>query len=104
VASVRVGAVSGADEIYASDRDGNRDFVTSGTVASGQTRRMIWCEPGEPPRRPAAPPQAPAGPTHPQLRRDQLVAMGPGLPQSNAPRVYVNTKTRRPSPFSFIPA
>jgi adenine-specific DNA-methyltransferase len=50
VASVRVGAVSGADEIYVSDRDGNRDFVSSGTIASGQTRRMIWCEPGEPPR------------------------------------------------------
>jgi adenine-specific DNA-methyltransferase len=102
VASVRVGAVSGADEIYASD--GNRDFVTSSTVRSGQTRRMIWCEPGEP-----APPLLP--------HRDRLLARrirrfdetnwwhwGRGYPQSDAPRIYVNTKTRRRSPSSSTPA
>ncbi len=104
VAAVRVGAVSGADDIYVSDRDGNRDFVSSGTVASGQTRRMIWCEPGEPP--------PPALLPH----RKRLLARrirsfddsnwwqwGRGYPQSNAPRVYVNTKTRRPKPFFIHP-
>ena len=35
VATVRVGAVSGADEIYVSDLHGNRDFVSSSTIASG---------------------------------------------------------------------
>lgn len=38
-----------ADELYASDEFGNRDFVCSSTVANGKTRRMIWCELGEPP-------------------------------------------------------
>jgi adenine-specific DNA-methyltransferase len=32
-----------------SDAYGNRNFVCSSTVSSGQTRRMLWCEPGEPP-------------------------------------------------------
>ena len=100
VATVRVGAVSGADEIYVSDRDGNRDFVSSGTIASGQTRRMIWCEPGEPP--PAA-----LLPHRKRLLARRIRSFddsnwwqwGRGYPQSDAPRIYVNTKTRRPEPF-----
>ncbi|WP_347248897.1 class I SAM-dependent methyltransferase [Zoogloea sp.] len=100
VAAVRVGAVSGADDIYVSDRHGNRDFVSSGTIASGETRRMIWCEPGEPP--PAA--------LLPHRKRLQARRIrnfdhtnwwqwGRGYPQSDAPRIYVNAKTRRPEPF-----
>ena len=100
VASVKVGAVSGLDAIYASERDGNRDFVTSATARSGQTRRMIWCEPGDPPPEVLRP------------HHDALIARrirpfdesnwwqwGRGYPQSDAPRVYVNTKTRRAAPF-----
>ena len=49
IAFVKVGAVSGADDVYASMESGNREFVCSSTVADGKTRRMIWCEPGEPP-------------------------------------------------------
>ncbi|MDR2111589.1 MAG: class I SAM-dependent methyltransferase, partial [Candidatus Accumulibacter sp.] len=49
IAFVKVGAVSGADEVYTSAIHGNRDFVCSSTAADGKTRRMIWCEPGEPP-------------------------------------------------------
>ena len=49
VASVKVGAVSGLDAVFASEAHGNRDFVTSATARTGQTRRMIWCEPDAPP-------------------------------------------------------
>ena len=100
VASVKVGAVSGLDEIYADARRGNRDFVCSDTVRSGQTRRMIWCEPGEPPPRALLP------------HRERLIARrirpftehnwwhwGRGYAQSVRPRVYVNGKTRAAQPF-----
>ena len=49
LASVKVGAVSGADEIYADTRQGNRDFVCSSTRATGKTRRMIWVGVDDPP-------------------------------------------------------
>lgn len=100
VAFVKVGAVSGADEIYANAYYGNRDFVCSNTAASGETRRMIWCEPGEPP---------PAGL---KPHRARLIARrirpfdesnwwqwGRGYHQSDRPRVYVNGKTRVSQPF-----
>ncbi len=100
LAFVKVGAVSGADDIYASDHYGNRPFVCSSTATTGETRRMLWCEPGEPP--PAV--------LHPY--RERLLARrvrpfdetnwwqwGRGYYQSAQPRVYVNNKTRRPQPF-----
>lgn len=104
LASVRVGAVSGADEIYASEAAGNLDFVTSSTVRSGLTRRMIWCEPGEPP--PAA-----LLPHHDRLIARRIRPFdetnwwhwGRGLPRSSAPRIYVNSKTRQPKPFFLHP-
>ena len=104
IAFVKVGAVSGADEIYADERLGNRDFVHAGTVRSGQTRRMIWCEPDAPP------PKA-------LLRhRPRLIARrirpfdetnwwhwGRGYYQSARPRVYVNGRTRAEQPFFIHP-
>ena len=100
IAFVKVGAVSGADELYASDDDGNRSFVCSSTVATGETRRMLWCEPGKP---------APAALLP---HKERLIARrirpfdennwwhwGRGYHQSAQPRVYVNNKTRRPQPF-----
>lgn len=99
-----MGAVSGADEIYASEAAGNLDFVTSSTVRSGLTRRMIWCEPGEPP--PAA-----LLPHHDRLIARRIRPFdetnwwhwGRGLPRSSAPRIYVNSKTRQPKPFFLHP-
>ena len=100
IAFVKVGAVSGADELYASDEFGTRDFVCSSTGVHGKTRRMIWCEPGDPP------PQALL------MHRERLIARrirafdefnwwqwGRGYFQSERPRVYVNGKTRREKPF-----
>lgn len=100
IAFVKVGAVSGADDIYASEEYGNRSFVYSATVASGKTRRMLWCEPGEAPPVVLLP------------HKDRLMARrirpfdeanwwqwGRGYHQSTQPRVYVNNKTRRSQPF-----
>ena len=100
IAFVKVGAVSGADDLYTDSASGNRDFVCSSTVADGRTRRMIWCEPGEPP------------PEALQPHRERLLARrirkfdefnwwqwGRAYYQSEHMRIYVNNKTRQPRPF-----
>ena len=100
IAFVKVGAVSGADELYADEIHGNRDFVCSSTARNGKTRRMIWCEPGEPP------PEA-LLPHHARLIARRIRSFdeynwwqwGRGYYQSEQPRVYVNNKTRRAKPF-----
>jgi len=100
VAFVKVGAVSGADEIFINNEFGNRDFVCSSTVSDGKTQRMIWCEPGTPP------------PTALIPHKDRLLARrirkfnehnwwqwGRSDYQSAQKRIYVNGKTRQPKPF-----
>ncbi|HNH25287.1 MAG TPA: class I SAM-dependent methyltransferase, partial [Accumulibacter sp.] len=104
LAFVKVGAVSGADDIFVDERHGNRSFVCSSTLRTGQTRRMLWCEPGEPP------------PAVLQAHRERLLARrirtfdesnwwhwGRGYYRSDQSRVYVNNKTRRPQPFFVHP-
>lgn len=100
IAFVKVGAVSGADDIYADEALGNRDFVHAATVRTGKTRRMLWCEPGEP---------APAGllPHRQRLIKRGIRPFddsnwwqwGRGYHQTDRPRVYVNGKTRTSAPF-----
>ncbi|MDA0190181.1 MAG: class I SAM-dependent methyltransferase, partial [Proteobacteria bacterium] len=100
VAFVKVGAVSGADDLYASETGGNRDFVCAATVRTGHTRRMRWIEPGDPP--PAALLAHKARLLARRIRRfdeDNWWQWGRGYFQSARPRVYVNGKTRRPRPF-----
>ena len=100
IAFVKVGAVSGADEIYVSGTFGNRDFVCSSTAGDGRARRMLWCEPGDPPPQALLP------------HKERLIARrirnydesnwwqwGRGYYQSEQARVYVNNKTRRAQPF-----
>ncbi|MDP1654281.1 MAG: class I SAM-dependent methyltransferase [Rhodocyclaceae bacterium] len=92
---VKVGAVSGADEIF-EHPEGNAEFVCSKTVDDGQTRRMIF------------------GPPHPHLEAYKERLLGRRVRPfdeanwwhwgrmhhvSDAPRVYVNCKTRRQRPF-----
>ncbi|MEN3372657.1 class I SAM-dependent methyltransferase [Dechloromonas sp. ZS-1] len=92
---VKVGAVSGADHIYAHPK-GNMEFVCSKTAATGHTRRMLY------------------GMPHPHLEqyKDALLARrvrkfdesnwwqwGRQFPIMPAPRIYVNGRTRRPEPF-----
>ncbi|MFN3883569.1 MAG: Eco57I restriction-modification methylase domain-containing protein [Rhodocyclaceae bacterium] len=92
---VKVGAVSGADEVF-EHPEGNAEFVCSTTIDDGETRRMIFNQP------------------HPHLEafKERLLARrvrpfdesnwwqwGRLHHVSEAPRVYVNCKTRRPRPF-----
>lgn len=98
--AVKVGAVSGADDVFAHP-DGNIEFVCSHTIDTGNTRRMLYNQP------------------HPDLQphKARLLARrvrpfdeanwwhwGRGYPQSDAPRIYVNGRTRREAPFFLHPA
>lgn len=104
VFSVKVGAVSGADDIFANDALGNADFVCSKTAQTGQTRRMIFLD-GK--MRPLP---------HLEQFRERLLARrvarfdesnwwkwGRRHFVSDAPRIYVNQKTRNPKPFFVHP-
>jgi adenine-specific DNA-methyltransferase len=93
---VKVGAVSGDDEVFASDRYGDLDFVCSRTATTGELRRMIYNR---------------------RLRyldqfKERLLARrirpfdesnwwqwGRGYYLSESPRIYVNCKTRNARPF-----
>jgi adenine-specific DNA-methyltransferase len=92
---VRVGGVSGADPVFR-HADGNLDFVCSKTADTGETRRMIY------------------GIEHPALlpHKARLLARrvrkfdesnwwhwGRHFPISDAPRIYVNGRTRKRDPF-----
>ncbi|HRQ58653.1 MAG TPA: class I SAM-dependent methyltransferase [Azoarcus taiwanensis] len=104
IAFVKVGAVSGADDIYADEVHGDRDFVCASTVRTGLTRRMVWCEPGEPPPQVLLPHRA-------RLISRRIRSFdesnwwqwGRGYYQSERPRVYVNGKTRAERPFFTHP-
>lgn len=103
IASVKVGAVSGADAIFANPRYANREFVYSATVRTGKTRRMFWPDLAAP---------APWLLEHKARLINRRVRRfdesnwwhwGRSHPQTDAPRVYVNTKTRAPKPFFLHP-
>lgn len=100
IAFVKVGAVSGADNVYTNEIQGNRDFVCSSTASKGKTRRMIWCEAGD------RPPEALLSHKKRLITRrirpfdeTNWWQWGRGYFQSPLPRVYVNAKTRRKRPF-----
>lgn len=93
---VKVGAVSGADDIFSHCELGNADFVCSHTVRTGQTRRMIYNR------------RVP----HLDSFKRRLLARrvakfdesnwwrwGRSLYESDRPRIYVNHKTRAEQPF-----
>ena len=96
VFSVKVGAVSGADAIFTNDRLGNADFVCSKTAQTGELRRMIFDDPL---------------PWLEQFKERLLARKVPRFDEHNrwkwgrrhhisdAPRIYVNQKTRQPQPF-----
>ena len=104
VAFVKVGAVSGADELYTDLLQGNREFVCSSTVSTGQTRRMIFSEPGERPPHALLPHKA-------RLLQRKVTKFdesnwwmwGRLHYRSAQPRVYVNGKTRVAKPFFVHP-
>ncbi|QDX81842.1 SAM-dependent methyltransferase [Denitratisoma sp. DHT3] len=101
VFSVKVGAVSGADRIFAHDTLGNADFVCSHTARTGRTRRMIYDQ----------------SLSYLEPFKETLLARrvrkfdesnwwqwGRRHPASAAPRIYVNHKTRNAAPFFTHPS
>lgn len=105
--SVKVGAVSGADAIFANDELGNTDFVCSSTAQNGETRRMIYLDRDVDPDGPIVYLE--------QFKERLLVRRvtdfnesnwwkwGRRITASDAPRIYVNHKTRNPRPFFLHP-
>ncbi len=94
--SVKVGAVSGADEIFTNEKKGNEEFVCSGTYKTKKTKRMIFNELDE------------------SLLAHKEKLIGRGIRQfdetnwwqwgrlhhiSEEKRIYVNAKTRHKKPF-----
>lgn len=96
VFDVKVGAVSGADEIYANSELGNADFVCSRTRESGELRRMIY---------EVKLPYLEAFKARLLARRvakfdeSNWWRWGRRHHVSTAPRIYVNGRTRQARPF-----
>lgn len=104
IARVKVGAVSGADAIYANEQYGNVDFVCSATAKNGKTRKMVWVD------------NASEISDYLIQYKDTLIQRkirrfdesnwwqwGRGYPKTTAPRIYVNGKTRNQNPFFTHP-
>ena len=96
VFSVKVGAVSGTDDIFTNTELGNTDFVCSKTAATGELRRMIFDLPL---------PELEAHKERLLARRvtrfdeNNWWKWGRRHHVSDAPRIYVNHKTRNLQPF-----
>ncbi|MCC6656884.1 MAG: class I SAM-dependent methyltransferase [Rhodocyclaceae bacterium] len=99
VFAVKVGGVSGADQIFTHAELGNADFVCSKTAQTGELRRMIWLE--------REGPIAYLEPFKERLLARRVTKFdesnwwkwGRRHFVSDAPRLYVNQKTRQPRPF-----
>lgn len=104
VFSLKVGAVSGADDIFAHDILGDTDFVCSRTAQTGELRRMIYPD-GKPLRNAAQREYLTQFKARLLARRvtnfneNNWWCWGRRYPESRAPRIYVNHKTRNPHPF-----
>ncbi len=96
---VKVGAVSGADKIYANDEFGNVEFVCSHSAKSGKTKKMIYGEFGKD--------SAYLQGFKPQLLKRKIKKFdennwwewGRDYHKSDEARIYVNAKTRNKKPF-----
>ena len=100
---VKVGAVSGADKIYANDKFGNVEFVCSHSAKSGKTKKMIYGEFGK-------------DSAYLQGFKSQLLKRkikkfdennwwewGRDYYKSDEARIYINVKTRNKKPFFLHP-
>lgn len=100
IASVKVGAVSGMDTIFANEEVGNMEFVFSETVKTGRVRKMIWVEdPDQIPDYLLQHKEALLSRRIKKFDESNWWSWGRGFPRLQAPRVYVNAKTRQTSPF-----
>ena len=97
---VKVGGVSGADAIFTNDELGNADFVCSHTAKTGETRRMIYdvqhqfLEPFK---------QQLLARRVTRFDENNWWKWGRRHYVSDAPRIYVNHKTRVEQPFFLHP-
>ena len=93
---VKVGAVSGCDEIFTNEKYGNLEFVCSTTAKSGKTKKMIYNQKCE----------------YLEQFKDKLISRkirsfnennyflwGRDYYKSDDERIYVNSKTRNKNPF-----
>lgn len=100
---VKVGAVSGADSIFANEKWGNMYFVCSQSAKSGKTRKMIYGIYGKD--------CAYLQDFKERLLRRRIKKFnelnwwewGRDYYKSENPRIYVNTKTRNKTPFFLHP-
>lgn len=92
---VRVGAVSGADHLFAHP-EGNLDFVCSKTADTGETRPMFY---GVQNDYLAAHKSALLGRRIRRFTEQNWWSWGRDCPRSEAPRIYVNGRTRKAEPF-----
>ncbi|WP_278917252.1 class I SAM-dependent methyltransferase [Helicobacter pullorum] len=96
---VKVGAVSGADSLFANEKYGNMDFVYSQTAKSGKTRKMIYGIYG----RDLAFLQKHKGALLKRkikkFNESNWWEWGRDYYKSDLPRIYVNAKTRNKKPF-----
>ncbi len=99
VFAVRVGAVSGADDIFANEEFANADFVCSKTAQTGATRRMVYLDREGP--MPYLEPFKERLLARRVTRFDETNWWKWGRRHfvSDAPRIYVNSKTRNLRPF-----
>lgn len=99
VAQIRVGAISGDDPLFGA-LPGNREFVCSRTRTSGVLRPMFWSE--DEPKAPELLLPYKARLIARGVRRfteENWWKWGRKHFMSDAPRIYVNTKTRQKRPF-----
>jgi adenine-specific DNA-methyltransferase len=103
--SVKVGAVSGADNLYGTLGIANREFVCSQTAKTGRTRSMLWQAPGSAEPHPALIPHKKhlIGRRIRHFDEGNWWQWGRACPETDAPRLYVNQKTRRADPFFLHP-
>lgn len=99
---VKVGAVSGADSIFVSEKWGNVEFVGSQTCKNGTTKRMIYGEYGKECEYLQGFKARLMQRKIKKFSETNWWEWGRDYFKSDLPRIYVNTKTRNTKPFSCI--
>lgn len=97
---VKVGAVSGADRLF-EHPEGNVEFVYSKTIDNRSTRRMLYNVPHQALESSKS---ALLGRRIKRFDERNWWTWGRNYPQTDAPRIYVNARTRRAQPFFTHPA
>lgn len=96
---VKVGAVSGADSIFANTEFGNVEFVNSTTAKNGKTKKMIYGEYAKSCKYLQQFKQKLLQRKIKKFSDSNWWEWGRDYHKSENPRIYVNTKTRNKKPF-----